>query len=210
MAILTISRQFGAGGWTLSKNIAEKLDYQFVSESIVNKMAKEANVSPEWIKSVEKHAGDWLMRFTSKLVSSSFIDRHVGEERSDFDENKYVLFLEDLIKRIAERDNVVFLGRGSQFILQDNQNAIKILLVADMEDRIRFIEDIWNINRKEAKKAILKREKMRDAFQKYFDQRHPNSLSLYNLIINISKTSLEQAEDIIVWLVKDTEEREQC
>ena len=91
MAVLTISRQFGAGGWTLAKSIADRMNYQFVSAAVIDKMAKEANVSAEWIKSVEKHAGDWLIRFTSRLVSSSFIERHIGEAKSDFDEEKYIL-----------------------------------------------------------------------------------------------------------------------
>ena len=67
MAVLSISRQFGAGGWTLGKSISSQLGYKFVSSQIINEMAKEANVSTEWIKGVEKHAGDWLMRFVLDL-----------------------------------------------------------------------------------------------------------------------------------------------
>ena len=208
MTVLTISRQFGAGGWTLGKSIADRLKYQFVSASVINKMAKEANVSAEWIKSVEKHAGDWLIRFSSKLVSSSFIERHIGESKADFDEEKYISFLKNIISRIAEEDNVVILGRGSQYILQNNPNVLNILLVADLEDRIKFIEKIWNMSRREAEKAIQTREKRRDAFLKYFAQGHPNSLRLYHLIINTSKMKLDQAEDLIVWMVKDFEARE--
>lgn len=119
MPIVTISRQFGAGGLTLAKAVAERLKYKFVSASILDNIAKEANVSVEWIKSVEKHAGDGIMRFLSRLVSSDFIDRHVGEDRSDFDEKKYVTFLANLITKIAEEDNVLFLGRGVD--CQDNR-----------------------------------------------------------------------------------------
>ena len=96
MTVLSISRQFGAGGWTLGKAIAERLNYQFVSVGVIEQMAKKARVSPEWIKSTEKSAGDWLLRFTSKLVSSSFIERHVGESRADFDEDKYLIFLDNI------------------------------------------------------------------------------------------------------------------
>lgn len=206
MTVLSISRQFGAGGWTLGKSIADRLNYQFVSEGVIDEMAKDANVSVEWIKSTEKHAGDWLIRFTSKLVSSSFIDRHIGESRSDFDEDKYVSFLDNIIKRIAEEDDVVILGRGSQFILQDNPNVAKLLIVADIEDRIKFLENIWNVSSREAEKTIQIREKRRDTFLRYFDQRHPNSLSLYHLIVNTSKTTLDQAEDMVVSLVKKMEE----
>ncbi|MDB9822812.1 cytidylate kinase-like family protein [Deltaproteobacteria bacterium] len=205
MAVLTISRQFGAGGWTSAKEIADRLNYRFISAAVIDKMAKEANVSAEWIKSIEKHAGDWLIRFSSKLVSSSFIDRHIGESRSDFDENKYVSFLEKIVARIAEEDNVVFLGRGSQYILQDNPNVFNVLLVADLDDRIKFLEKIWDVSRKEAEKAIQTREKRRDAFLKYFGKGHPNSLRLYHLIINTSKMSLPLAEDLIISLIKDLE-----
>ena len=207
MTVLTISRQFGAGGWTLGKSIAGRLNYKFVSAEVINKIAREANVSPGWIKSVDKHAGDWLIRFTSRLVSSNFIERHVGESKADFDENKYVSFLEDIISRIAEEDNIVLLGRGSQFILQDNPNVLHVLIVADLEDRIKFIEKIWNVGRREAEKAIQTREKRRDVFMRYFNKGHPNSLSLYHLIVNTSKMEMDEAEDLIVWLVKNFEAR---
>lgn len=207
MSVLTISRQFGAGGWTLGKAIADRLNYKFVSSEVINKIAREANVSPGWIKSVEKHAGDWLIRFTSKLVSSNFIERHIGESKADFDEDKYISFLESIITKIAEEDDVVLLGRGSQFILQDNPNVLHVLIVADLEDRIKFIENIWNAGTKEAEKAIQTREKRRDAFLKYFNKGHPNSLGLYHLIINTSKMEMNEAEDLIVWLAKDFEAR---
>ena len=207
MAVLAISRQFGAGGWTMGKAIADQLGYKFVSSRIINEMAEEANVSVEWIKGVEKHAGDWLMRYVTNMVNSSFIDRKVGESKTDFDEKKYVSFLEKIVNRIADEDNVVILGRGSQFILQDRSDVFQLLIVADLEDRITFLEKIWNISRKEAEKAIQTREKRRDAFLKYFEQGHPNSLNLYHLIINTSKMDIDQAEDLITYLVKKFDEK---
>ena len=134
-------------------------------------------------------------------------ERHIGESRSDFDEDKYIIFLQNIIARIAKEDNVVFLGRGSQFILQKDPNVIHVLIVADMEDRIKFIEKIWNISSKEAEKSIQTREKRRDAFLKYFKQGQPNSLGLYHMIVNTSKMSMAEAEDLIVWLMKDFDKR---
>ncbi|MBW2034391.1 MAG: cytidylate kinase-like family protein [Deltaproteobacteria bacterium] len=207
MAVITITRQFGAGGWTLGNAVANRLGYKFVSRGIINKMAKEANVSVKWVSSVEKEAGDWLMRFMSKLVSSNFIERHIGEARSDFDENKYVSFLKRLIPAIAAQDNVVILGRGSHYILPDDPKTIKILLVADLEDRIAFTEKLWDVNRSEAEKAVLTRQKRSDAFLKKLDPRDPDDPGLYRVTINISKVRLEQAEEIIVGMVKSVESR---
>jgi cytidylate kinase len=202
MTVLSISRQFGAGGWTLGKAVADRLNYHFVSVGVIEEMAKEANVSVEWIKSTEKNAGDWLLRLSSKLVSSSFIERHIGESRSDFDEDKYLIFLKTIIKKIANDDNVVILGRGSQFILQDDPNTIKVLIVADIEDRVAFLQKIWNVDEREAKKTIQTREKRREILLRHFNQGPANSPGLYHLVINTSKMGIEEAEDMIVWLVK--------
>jgi len=74
-------------------------------------------------------------------------------------------------------------------------------------DRLKFMEKSWKISRKEAAKAIQTREKRRDAFLKYFKQGHPNSLSLYHLIINTSKMDFNQVKDVVTYLVKNFEEK---
>ena len=48
MAVVTISRQFGAGGHTLGKLVADKLGYSFVDEEIIQRVAKKARVSTNW------------------------------------------------------------------------------------------------------------------------------------------------------------------
>jgi cytidylate kinase len=63
MAVITISRQFGAGGITLGKMIAESMGYTFADSDILQRVAKEANVSTHWVESFEKEAGSKLSRF---------------------------------------------------------------------------------------------------------------------------------------------------
>ncbi len=46
MAVITISRQFGAGGKTLGKMVADKLGYTFADDDIIQMVAEAANVSP--------------------------------------------------------------------------------------------------------------------------------------------------------------------
>ncbi len=60
MAVITISRQFGAGGKTLGKMIAKTLGYTFADDHIVEMVAEAANVSPHFVESVEKEAGSKL------------------------------------------------------------------------------------------------------------------------------------------------------
>jgi CMP/dCMP kinase len=201
MAIVTISRQFGAGGHTLGIRVAERLGYQLVDKEIIAQVAKEANVSVEWVQAVEKEAGGLLMRLVNGLVDSDFIERLTGETSSDFDEKKYFIFLKKVVFEAAEEGDVVFVGRGSQFILPDDPETVKILLVAEKEDRHRFIEKHYRLSTSKAEQWVAKEEKRRVNFLKQLDPRHPDDPGIYDLMINTSKTTLTEAEEMIVQLV---------
>jgi cytidylate kinase len=72
MAVITISRQFGAGGKTVGKMIADKLGYTFADDDIIQMVAEAANVSPHWVESIEKEAGGKLSRVVSSMVSNAW------------------------------------------------------------------------------------------------------------------------------------------
>ena len=69
MSVITIARQFGAGGKTLGSLVADKLGYALVDEEIVEMVAQEASVSPDWVDAIAKETGSEgvLTRLMSKL-----------------------------------------------------------------------------------------------------------------------------------------------
>lgn len=201
MAVLSISRQFGAGGKTLGEKVAQNLGYQFVDESLMQKVAEEANVSLRWVEGVEREAGGYLMRFLSTVVPSSFIDRHLGDSGQDFDEKRYVTFLGKVVEDLAEENNVVFLGRGSQFILADHPDTVRVMLVAERHDRIKFMQEHYSLNREKAESVVNREARKRERFLRNFHQGDPNDPSLYHLVLNTSLLNLEAVEEQICELV---------
>ncbi|MBW2618645.1 MAG: cytidylate kinase-like family protein, partial [Deltaproteobacteria bacterium] len=192
MAVVSISRQYGAGGKTLALRLARKLGYQFIDRGILAKVAQEANVSVDWVEAVEKEPGS-LMRLVSRVVSSDFIERHVGPESADFDDQKYHLYLKKVLTEIADEGDAVILGRGSQFILQDHPKTVRILLVGDMEARIGFLMENYDLSRSSAQDMIRREEKRRTAFLKNLGAGDSDAPDLYHLAINTSLVNLDWA-----------------
>ena len=204
MAVLSISRQFGAGGKTLGDRVSQRLGYEFVDEALLHRVAEEANVSVQWVEGVQREAGGRLMRILSSLVPSSFIDRHLGDSGSDFDEKRYVEFLTRIVQDLAAEDNVIILGRGGQFILRDDPNALRVLLVAERADRIKFMERIYGMTPDKAESMVNRESRKRERFLANFYKGDPNDPSLYHMVINTSLIPLEAAEEQIVELVLGT------
>ena len=140
MAVITISRQFGAGGKTLGSLIAQKLGYTFIDDAIINKVAEKVKVSDDWVHSIETEAGGKLMNFISKLVSKSFMERILDESKGYIDEEVYIDALKEVFDKFAEEGNCVTLGRGGQYFFQNRENTFHVLMLAELEDRIKFME----------------------------------------------------------------------
>lgn len=203
MPVITISRQFGAGGRTLGEMIAKELDYLFLDDLIIQEIADKARVSTDFVKSMERTAGSKLSKLFSAMLSRSYMERIIGAGKGYINEEIYVELLQEIIMEIVKQDNVVLLGRGSQYVLQDFKRAYHILLVAKWEDRIKFMQQFYDVSDAKASKAVKQGDTRRSNLYKKFGREDYDQPYLYHFVLNMSRLSLEQALRKVVVLVQN-------
>ena len=201
MAVITISRQFGAGGITLGERVSGKLGYRFFDNEIIQMVAKKAKVSTNWVMSMEKEAGGKIQRFISGMVSKRLVDRILDMDHGYIDEEIYVDLLHEIITKIADEGNAVILGRGSQYILKSTENTFHILLVADKEYRVRFIEEKYHLTPKQALQMVNNEDKRRVNLYQKFGRLDYDSTAHYHLILNMRRVNLDIATDLMCRIV---------
>ncbi len=201
MAVITISRQFGAGGITLGKMIAETMGYTFADDDIIQRVAKEANVSTHWIESFEKEAGSKLSRLISSMVSKRWLDRILADERGYLDEKIYLDYLVLIVAQFADEGDVVILGRGSQYILDDHPDAVHILLVNEFENRVKFMTERYEMTRRKAERTVVNEDRRRISLYKRLGKSDYESPQLYHMVLNMGRLDLETARDMVCNLV---------
>lgn len=201
MAVITISRQFGAGGKTLGKMIAKTLGYTFADDHIVEMVAEAANVSPHFVESVEKEAGSKLSRVISSMVSKRWLDRILVGEHGYIDEDIYLDYIVVIISQVAEEGDVVILGRGSQYILNDHPDARHVLLIDEAENRVKFMMNHYDLTQKQAVRVVSKEDKRRLNFYGKLGKEDFDDPSLYHLVLNMSRVDMETASTLACKLV---------
>ncbi|MDM8524278.1 cytidylate kinase-like family protein [Desulfococcaceae bacterium HSG8] len=202
MAVITISRQFGAGGKTLGKMISAKLGYTLVDNEIIQMVAEKAKVSTDWVESIEKEAGGKFLRFISGVVPKSLVDRVLDEKRGYIDEEIYVDLLHNIISKLADGGNVVIVGRGSQYILKDHKDTYHLLLIGEKDDRVKFMEDHYDLTPRQAQQIVDMEDKRRINLYRKFGKKDYDHPELYHLVLNMSKINLDTARDMVCSFVR--------
>ena len=206
MATITISRRFGAGGATLGSRIAKRLGYRYLNDELVKEVAKHVGASVKDIASMEKRKKrpSKLMSFLEKVVKVDIIERKRKYKPVEVEE--YINGIKEVILKQYEQGNCVIIGRGGHYILQNKPNAIHLLLVASRRFRIKFLMNNYGLREDQAERAIERADMIRSDFLYYFSQRenHDDPI-LYTLCLNMDQLSFDEAEELVVNLVKQRE-----
>ena len=136
-------------------------------------------------------------------VGRMFMDRFLDDNRGYIDEEIYVDLLHKIIQKIAAEGNAVILGRGSQYILKNSDDVYHVLLVADREFRIQFIEEKYELFTKHAIQTINSEDKRRMSLYRKFGQEDYDHWGHYNLILNMRRADLDKAALLVCKLVPE-------
>jgi Cytidylate kinase-like family len=211
MAVITISRQFGAGGKTLGEMLVKNLGYTLFDHELIQLVSETAKVSEKGVEFFEKESSGIVRNFIRSMVPkplSGLIPRAVGDMKGEkkpddiINEEVYVDVLHDIIRKIAEGDNAVIIGRAAQYILKDRPNTFHILATANIEDRESFLVDKYGVTPQEAAKAVEVENKRRLNLYRKFGKDDYDKPHAYHLVINTSKINLESGCELICELIK--------
>ncbi len=203
MAVITISRQFGAGGDTLARRLVKALNYRYVSREVLKKVAAKGGVSLSVAAAAEQSAGSRIMGLVDKMLPREYIDTLLKTDSGLMDSRGYVATVTEVITEIAREGDAVILGRGGQHILQDLPGAHHVLLVADHAFRIKQIKKHFQVTDREAEAAIKAHDRRRNSLLRAFADVDPDDPHLYDLTVNTARTGLDKAERLIRELIAD-------
>lgn len=197
MAVVTISRQFGAGGRTLAEKLCERFGFKLADECVIDELARKAKVSPDWLSAIEKQVSNTFLCLLSDIVSSGIFYRSPSAPGEDVERRKYISILNSVMTTMANEGGYVLLGRGSQLVLKRHPKALHVLLTAEYEDRVRFLMEHHSLARSDAEVLIKEKEKQRAAIASKVFQTDIDDPSLYHLVLNTSRLPFDWTVDIV-------------
>ena len=201
MAVITISRQFGTGAFSVAEFVSEKLGYKLYDRSILNHIAQEMNVSIRWAEYFDKQMGSKFQKILSSKFGKRKIESIVNSNNELLNDKTYIDNIVKAINMFAKEGNAVIVGRAGQFILSNRDNVYHILLVSKKEDRIKFLAETHEATYEWATRTVKDEDSRRQNIYRIFGHENYDDPINYNMVINMSKVKLKTACKLICSLI---------
>lgn len=193
MKIITISREFGAGGHSVGKKVAEQLGIEFYDKDIIKATAQALGVAPEEIEVNGE-----------QISTKEAILRTISPISYDM-KDAYFIAAREAIIALAKKGPCVILGRCADTILAEaGIESFNVFLGSDEIHREHRVgEIIGSHDRNEIRKAMKRVDAARHKYYQTYAGKDWKDLRNYDLVINTGVISYETAIEMVVSAVKE-------
>ena len=196
--IITISRQFGSGGRTVGRLVAEKLGIPFYDKELVEQIALESGFAPKFVEEHGEHSPG------RSLLSYAFAPQGVPGVMNGLSTADFLWNIQcSAILQLAEKGPCVIVGRNADYILKDREDCFHAFIHADMDYRADRIVRLYGESEKSPEARLQEKDKRRKVNYQHYTGRTWGAADNYDISINTSTISIEKAAEIIVSLVSD-------
>jgi cytidylate kinase len=212
MPVITIGRQFGAGGHTVAEMLAGELHAEILDSRIIDEAAHRLQLPKEEVEAEDEQPGSILARVLLALGSASTEPLIPPEATAwtppnaapTFDTRKAVLAItQHVIEEAARSGNVVIVGRGGAYILRDFPGALHVFLRASEAVRVKTIMARFKIaSEDEARRRLKQTDENWTSYIKQVYGHDRNLASHYDLVLDTGRLGYEATVDAILAALK--------
>ncbi len=199
MKIITISREFGSGGRTVGRKLAERLGIPFYDKELVDQIALESGFAPKYVEEHGEHApGNSLFSYAFAVQGVPGVMN--GMSTADFLWNIQC----NVILQLAEQGPCVIVGRNADYILKDRADALHAYVYADIPYRANRIVRLYGESEKSPEQRLAEKDKRRRVNYQHYTGRTWGQAQNYDICLDTGVIGEDQCVDILVNIVKNS------
>lgn len=187
--IITISREFGSGGRTIGKMVAEKLGLPCYDAELIQKIAEESGFAADYIREEGEYA-------SGGRFSPLFSDRSMGPTNQD----KLWSFQRKVILELAEKGPCVIVGRCADYILKGRADCLNVFIHADLQHRAERIVKEYGERAETPEQRLRDKDKRRAAYHRFYTDMKWGYAQNYHLCLDSGALGIDKCVEILTRL----------
>lgn len=202
--VITIGRECGSAGRLIGQKLAADLGVKCYDKELLTLAAKNSGLCEELFKT---HDEKPTSSFLYSLVMDTYSMGYNTSAYMDMPINHKIFLAQfDTIKKLADEESCVIVGRCADYALADYPNTVSVFICGDENEKIHHLMERHNVDESKAKDIMIKTDKRRSSYYNYYSSKRWGSSKSYDMCINSSAVGYDGAVEIIKEFAKKKQE----
>lgn len=195
--IITISREFGSGGRTIGRRVAQELGIPFYDKELVEQIALESGFAPKFVEEHGEHAPG------RSFLSYAFAPQGVPGVMNGLSAADFLWNIQcSVILQLAEQGPCVIVGRNADYILKDRKDVLHVYIHADKEYRADRIVRLYGESEKTPEARLNEKDKRRRLNYQHYTGRNWGDAHNYDVCLKSSDVGIDLCVETIVAMAR--------
>ena len=198
--VVTIARQYGSGGKTIGKMLAERMQVPFYDKELMRMASDESGINEGLFAGADEKVKNSLLM---NIVKNVYSGQLITPDSDDFTSSDNLFnYQAKIIRELAEQQSCVIIGRCADYVLKDYDNVLSVFVHAPHDFCMEQAGKKHSLNEKELDKLIAKTDRQRAGYYRYHTGREWTDARNYDLCLDSSKLGFERCVDEILAYIK--------
>ncbi|MBR4912996.1 MAG: cytidylate kinase-like family protein [Bacteroidales bacterium] len=194
--VITINREAGSGGKEIAEKLGKLLGVKVYGKEILASILEKYNLTHEDVEKIKATKPGWwadFCRFYKQFGTTAAI----AYDSFEVDSKQLYAEEEQILRNLAEQESCIIVGRTGFHIFKDNPDAMRLLIIANPECRIKRLMDRQGVNEKGARDIMERADKARENYTKSFAGTSRYDARNYDMVLNVSGFTTDQVAQFL-------------
>src|SRR5215216_150344 len=199
--LLTLSREYGAGGSELGVVLGEKLGWRVIDHELVRRMAARLSCDEGDVVAMDEHAPSFLERLAAAATVTAPESR-VHSRPWSTDPDCVAAAAREVLLEAAQHPPVIIVGHGGNCLFRSRSDVLRVRVVAPLDLRVQRVARRTGAPPQRAAAEVRRRDADRQQYLQRYYKSDMNDPCGYDLQINTGTVSLEAAARLVIDLIQ--------
>lgn len=194
--VITINRESGSGGKEIATKLGELLGVKVYGKEILASILEKYNLTHEDVEKIKATKPGWwadFCRFYKQFGTTAAI----AYDSFEVDSKQLYAEEEQILRDLAEQESCIIVGRTGFHIFKNNPNAMRLLIIANPEHRMKRLMKKQSVSEEEAREIMERTDKARENYTKSFAGTSRYDARNYDMVLNVSGFTTDQVAQFL-------------
>jgi hypothetical protein len=201
--LLTVSREYGAGGSELGALLGRELGWRVLDHELVGQLAARCDCAESEVRALSEHAPTLLERLAAAVTAP---EAPTYPPPWAADPDRLAAAAREALLEASRTPPLIVVGHGSNCLFAGRPDVLRVRVTAPFDVRVQRVAKRTGASPAQAVDDVRRRDTDRQQYLRRYYQCDVNDPYAYDLQVNTGTVPLRMATQLVLAVIRDIDD----